>query len=174
MIVKVVLLRTQCFILYLNITDVQGTSYFLLKISCANLVLDAGQINWAGWKPVWLLVVARRCSMAMVVVSSRESTGRLKLQLYFSICSLSALSFPCPYSSLCACHEEEDGSVELILMPASGPKHQNFFHCWIPRPTFPVFLCKWGIYNDGIQGRIFPAKKGMYALLCAGVSTSEN
>lgn len=155
-------------------TDVQGTSYFLLKIPWTKLVLDTGQIDWAGWKPAWLLVVASRCSTAMVAASGRESTGRRKLQPHFWICSFSTLFFPCPYSSLCACSEEEDGSVELMLMPASGPKHQNFFHCWILWPTFPVFLCKWGTCNDSIQGRIFPAEKDMYALLCAGVSTSKN
>lgn len=55
----------------------KGQAICLLSIPRYNHVLDTGQINWAGWKPAQLLVVASSCSMAMAVANSR---GSLKVQ----------------------------------------------------------------------------------------------
>lgn len=115
----------------------KGQPICLLSIPRNNHVLDTGQINWAGWKPAQLLVVASSCSMAMAVANSR---GRLKVQPYVWICSFSPLSSPCHHSSLCTCQKRKMLSGADVHV-TSGPNHPNPFPCWFLLPAFRV---KWG------------------------------
>jgi len=103
-------------------------------------VLDTGQMDWAGWKPVQLLM-ACSCSMGKAAANSRARHRKAQTVAIFLNLSFSTLSSPYPHNSLCTCLEEKGGSMELLFLSARGPSHPNSF----PHQTLlPTLLAKRG------------------------------
>lgn len=105
---------------------------------------------------------------------AEEDTGMLKLRQCFWVCPFSTLSSLYPCSSLCACHDVEDSSVELILVSSCGPNHPNSFPCWVLLHTFLINLSS--ITNEASIRTVTGAglfQKRRMCLSCAGVSIGK-